>query len=104
MYYEIEKREKYEDSDERADSDMAIVNTRRYHSDDEPFIHLLHSVRFNPDRPYELPIEQLWALFRRVSRRSSPAFESVAAGGARYHSHPCERLRALFFCNLTATV
>ncbi|MED6164742.1 hypothetical protein PIB30_093077 [Stylosanthes scabra] len=27
IYYEIEKREKYEDSDERADSDLAIVKT-----------------------------------------------------------------------------
>ncbi|MED6151432.1 hypothetical protein PIB30_082427, partial [Stylosanthes scabra] len=66
IYYEIEKREKYEDPDERADSDLAVAKTRRYHFDDEPFIHPLHSVRFHPDRPYELPIESLLALRRRV--------------------------------------
>ncbi|MED6188016.1 hypothetical protein PIB30_081930 [Stylosanthes scabra] len=53
IYYEIEKREKYEDSDEKADSDLAIVRTQRYHFEDEPFIHSLHSVRFDLDRPYE---------------------------------------------------
>ncbi|MED6168924.1 hypothetical protein PIB30_016209 [Stylosanthes scabra] len=45
IYYEIEKRDKYEDSDERADSNLAVVRTRRYHIDDEPFIHPLHSAR-----------------------------------------------------------
>ncbi|MED6174348.1 hypothetical protein PIB30_068221 [Stylosanthes scabra] len=51
IYYEIEKREKYEDFDKRADSDLAIVKTQ--------------SVRFNTDRPYELPIESLLALRHR---------------------------------------
>ncbi|MED6199555.1 hypothetical protein PIB30_077050 [Stylosanthes scabra] len=64
IYYEIEKREKYEDSDERADSDLAVVKTQRYHFDDEPFIHPLHSVRFDPDCPYKFPIESLLALRR----------------------------------------
>ncbi|MED6212195.1 hypothetical protein PIB30_080880 [Stylosanthes scabra] len=51
IYYEIEKGEKYEDSDERAYADLAIVKTRTYHFDYEPFIN-----------PYELPIESLLAL------------------------------------------
>ncbi|MED6127991.1 hypothetical protein PIB30_093348, partial [Stylosanthes scabra] len=63
--YEIEKREKYEDFDERADSALAVVKTQRYHFDDEPFIHPLHSIRFDPYRPYELPVESLLALRRR---------------------------------------
>ncbi|MED6111253.1 hypothetical protein PIB30_050861 [Stylosanthes scabra] len=50
IYYEIMKREKYEDSDERTDSDLAIVKTRRYHFDDEPFIRPLHSIRSGPSR------------------------------------------------------
>ncbi|MED6187776.1 hypothetical protein PIB30_079732, partial [Stylosanthes scabra] len=61
IYYEIEKREKYEDSNERADSDLAIVKTRRHHFDDEPFVHLLHSIRFDLDHPYDLPVESLLA-------------------------------------------
>ncbi|MED6140024.1 hypothetical protein PIB30_089277 [Stylosanthes scabra] len=65
IYYEIEKREKYKDSDERADSDLAIVKTRRYHFDDESFIYPFHSVRFDPDCPYELPVKSLLALKRR---------------------------------------
>ncbi|MED6175652.1 hypothetical protein PIB30_080415 [Stylosanthes scabra] len=54
IYYEIEKREKYEDSDESTDLELAVVRTRRYHSDDEPFIHPPHIIQFDPDRPYEL--------------------------------------------------
>ncbi|MED6139718.1 hypothetical protein PIB30_086423 [Stylosanthes scabra] len=69
IYYEIEKQEKCEDSDERADEDLAIVETRRYYFDDEPFIHPLHSVRSDPDCPYELPIESLLALRRRDPSR-----------------------------------
>ncbi|MED6139079.1 hypothetical protein PIB30_080507 [Stylosanthes scabra] len=86
IYYEIEKREKYEDSDERADSDLAIVKMRRYHFDDEFFIHILHSIQFDLDCPYELPVESLLALRCRdpskkkdsslqessLSRRASP--------------------------------
>ncbi|MED6174081.1 hypothetical protein PIB30_065448, partial [Stylosanthes scabra] len=55
IYYEIEKCEKYEDTNERADWDLAVVKMRRYHFDNEPFIHPLHSIRFDPDRPYEIP-------------------------------------------------
>ncbi|MED6197178.1 hypothetical protein PIB30_054236 [Stylosanthes scabra] len=76
IYYEIEKREKYKDSDERADADLAIVRTHRYHFDDEPFIHPLHSVRFDPNRPYELPVESLVALKRRSpSRGRDPSLQ-----------------------------
>ncbi|MED6144041.1 hypothetical protein PIB30_011834, partial [Stylosanthes scabra] len=34
---------------------------RRCHFDDESFVHHLHSVRFDPDHPYEIPIEALMA-------------------------------------------
>ncbi|MED6200837.1 hypothetical protein PIB30_089147 [Stylosanthes scabra] len=64
IYYEIEKCKKYEDCDERADSDLAIVKTQRYHFDDEPFVHPLHSIHFDPDRSYELAVESLLA-YRR---------------------------------------
>ncbi|MED6213469.1 hypothetical protein PIB30_093717 [Stylosanthes scabra] len=55
IYYEIESREKYEDSDEIVDSDLAVVKRQRYHFDDEPFIHPLHSIQFDPDRPLRSP-------------------------------------------------
>ncbi|MED6200321.1 hypothetical protein PIB30_083962 [Stylosanthes scabra] len=74
IYYEIEKHKKYEDSNESVDSDFAIMKTRRYHFDDEPFIHPLHSVRFDPDRPYELPVESLLALrCRNPSKKKDPS-------------------------------
>ncbi|MED6137854.1 hypothetical protein PIB30_068898 [Stylosanthes scabra] len=47
-YYEIEK---YVDSDERADSNLAVVKMRRYHFDEGSFIHPLHSVRFGLNHP-----------------------------------------------------
>ncbi|MED6225837.1 hypothetical protein PIB30_097533 [Stylosanthes scabra] len=65
IYYEIEKCEKYEGSDERADLDLAVVKTPRYHFDDELFIHPLHSIRFDLDRSFELLVESLLPLKRR---------------------------------------
>ncbi|MED6148608.1 hypothetical protein PIB30_054684 [Stylosanthes scabra] len=52
------------------------MKTRRYHCDDEPFIHPLHSVRCDADRPYELPVESLLALrcrdFSKKKNSTSP--------------------------------
>ncbi|MED6171223.1 hypothetical protein PIB30_038850 [Stylosanthes scabra] len=61
IYYEYKKREKFEDYDMNADAELGTFKIRRYHFDDESFVHLLHSVRFDPDRPYEIPIEALMA-------------------------------------------
>ncbi|MED6184681.1 hypothetical protein PIB30_049829 [Stylosanthes scabra] len=61
IYYEYEKREKFEDYDMKADAELGTFKIRRYHYDDESFVHPLHSVQFDPDRPYEIPIEALMA-------------------------------------------
>ncbi|MED6187993.1 hypothetical protein PIB30_081742 [Stylosanthes scabra] len=61
IYYEYEKREKFEDYDMKADAKLGTFKIRRYHFDDESFVHPLHSVRFDHDRPYEIPIETLMA-------------------------------------------
>ncbi|MED6157160.1 hypothetical protein PIB30_020827 [Stylosanthes scabra] len=61
IYYEYEKSEKFEDYDMNADAELGTFKIRRYHFDDESFDHPLHSVRFDPDRPYENPIEALMA-------------------------------------------
>ncbi|MED6124476.1 hypothetical protein PIB30_059223 [Stylosanthes scabra] len=61
IYYEYEKRGKFEDHDMRADAELGTFKIRRYHFDNESFVHPLHSVRFDPDRPYEIPIEALMA-------------------------------------------
>ncbi|MED6177273.1 hypothetical protein PIB30_096620 [Stylosanthes scabra] len=61
IYYEYEKREKFEDYNMKADAELGTFKIRRYHFDDESFVHPLHSVRFDPDRPYEIPIEALMA-------------------------------------------
>ncbi|MED6144565.1 hypothetical protein PIB30_016837 [Stylosanthes scabra] len=57
IFYEYEKREKFEDHDMRVDAELGTFKIRRYHFDNEFFVHPLHSVRFDPDRPYEIPIE-----------------------------------------------
>ncbi|MED6107653.1 hypothetical protein PIB30_016096 [Stylosanthes scabra] len=59
IYYEYEKREKFEDYDMKADDELGTFKIRRFHFDNESFVHPLHSVRFDPDRPYEIPIEAL---------------------------------------------
>ncbi|MED6217517.1 hypothetical protein PIB30_018327 [Stylosanthes scabra] len=88
IYYEYEKREKFEDYDMRADGELGTFKIRRYHFDNESFIHPLHSVRFDPNCPYEIPIEALMAdkiasaskseessaERRRSSRRPSPHY------------------------------
>ncbi|MED6210966.1 hypothetical protein PIB30_069159 [Stylosanthes scabra] len=61
IFYEYEKREKFEDHDMRADAELGTFKIIRYHFDNESFVHPLHSVRFDPDRPYEIPIEALMA-------------------------------------------
>ncbi|MED6146746.1 hypothetical protein PIB30_037563 [Stylosanthes scabra] len=61
IYYEYEKREKFEDYDMKADAELGTFRIRHYRFDDESFVHPLHSVRFDPDRPYEIPIEALMA-------------------------------------------
>ncbi|MED6210092.1 hypothetical protein PIB30_060867 [Stylosanthes scabra] len=61
IYYKYEKREKFKDYDMEADAELGTFKIRRYHFDDESFVHPLHSVRFDPDRPYEIPIEALMA-------------------------------------------
>ncbi|MED6136998.1 hypothetical protein PIB30_060927 [Stylosanthes scabra] len=92
IYFEIEKREKYEDSDVKVDADLAIMKTCRYHFDDEPFIHPLHNVRFDPNRPYELLIELLLALRRRdPSRGRDPSPQR--SGPSRRVTGPHNRSR-----------
>ncbi|MED6124992.1 hypothetical protein PIB30_064187 [Stylosanthes scabra] len=61
IYYEYKKREKFEDFDMKADAEMGIFKIMRYHFDNESFVHPIHSVRFDPDRPYEILIEALMA-------------------------------------------
>ncbi|MED6199699.1 hypothetical protein PIB30_078437 [Stylosanthes scabra] len=88
IFNEYEKREKFEDHDIRADAKLGTFKIRRYHFDNESYVHPLHSVRFDPDRPYEIPIEALMAdkiasaskseesstERRRSSRRPSPHY------------------------------
>ncbi|MED6111416.1 hypothetical protein PIB30_052094 [Stylosanthes scabra] len=61
IYYEYEKREKFEDYNMKDDAELGTFKIRHYHFDDESFVHPLLSVRFDPDRPYEIPIEALMA-------------------------------------------
>ncbi|MED6185352.1 hypothetical protein PIB30_056195 [Stylosanthes scabra] len=50
IYYEYEKHEKFEDYELKADAELQTFKIRRYHFDDESFVHLLHDVKFDPDR------------------------------------------------------
>ncbi|MED6108986.1 hypothetical protein PIB30_029327 [Stylosanthes scabra] len=61
IYYEYEEREKFKDYDMKADMELGTFNIKRYHFGDESFVHPLHSVRFDPDCLYEIPIEALMA-------------------------------------------
>ncbi|MED6147178.1 hypothetical protein PIB30_041680 [Stylosanthes scabra] len=80
IYYEYEKREKFEDHDMTADAELGTFKIRCYHFDDESFVHPLHSVRFDPDRPYEIPIEAL------VANKSFSASKSEESSAERQRS------------------
>ncbi|MED6223735.1 hypothetical protein PIB30_076985 [Stylosanthes scabra] len=45
----------------KADAELETFKIRRYHFDDESFVHSLHSVRLDPDCPYEILIKALMA-------------------------------------------
>ncbi|MED6205646.1 hypothetical protein PIB30_019585 [Stylosanthes scabra] len=49
IYYEYEKREMVEDYNMKADAELGTFKNRRYHLDDEAFVHPLRSVRLDPD-------------------------------------------------------
>ncbi|MED6213588.1 hypothetical protein PIB30_094871 [Stylosanthes scabra] len=61
IYYEYVKRDKFEDYDLKADAELGTFKIRCYHFDNESFVHPIHSVRFDPNRSYEVPIELLIA-------------------------------------------
>ncbi|MED6161652.1 hypothetical protein PIB30_062760 [Stylosanthes scabra] len=83
IYYKYEKHEKFEYYDRKADVELGTLMIRRYHFDDESFVHALHSVRFNPDRPYKVHIEALMA------DRPLSSFENGKSSTRR--SHPSRR-------------
>ncbi|MED6190206.1 hypothetical protein PIB30_103610 [Stylosanthes scabra] len=56
IYYEYEKCENL-----KANAELGTFKIRRCHFDDESFVHPLHSIRFDLNRPYELPIKALMA-------------------------------------------
>ncbi|MED6143994.1 hypothetical protein PIB30_011239 [Stylosanthes scabra] len=74
IYYKYEKREKFEDYDMKTDVELGTFKIRRYHFDDESFVHPLHSVRFDPDRP------------SRSSRRQTPQYSPRGMPTAQ-HEH-----------------
>ncbi|MED6120338.1 hypothetical protein PIB30_020018 [Stylosanthes scabra] len=87
IFYEYEKREKFKDHDTRADAELGTFKIRRYHFDNESFVHPLHSVQFDPDRPYEIPIEALMA--DKIASASKS--EESSAERRRSSRHPSSR-------------
>ncbi|MED6129598.1 hypothetical protein PIB30_109437 [Stylosanthes scabra] len=88
IYYEYEKHEKFEDYDEKADAELGTLKIRCYHFDNESFVHPLHSVRFDPDRPYEIPIESLLA----AQPLSSSGNRKSSTRGSHATSRSCPTL------------
>ncbi|MED6219861.1 hypothetical protein PIB30_039711 [Stylosanthes scabra] len=85
IYYE------YEDYDTKADAELGTFKIRRYHFDDESFVHPLHSVRFNPDRPYEIPIEMLMADKVLSSSKDEKSSTRRSHSSRRPRSHSSRR-------------
>ncbi|MED6184808.1 hypothetical protein PIB30_051022 [Stylosanthes scabra] len=79
VFSEFEKREKYEDEDEKPHAELGIVKD----TVDEFFVNPLHNIRFDPDRPYEIPIKSL--LISQVLNSSGNGKSSAQC------SHPSRR-------------
>ncbi|MED6144562.1 hypothetical protein PIB30_016834 [Stylosanthes scabra] len=88
IYYDYEKREKFEDHDMRADAELGTFKIRRYHFDSVSFAHNLHSVRFNPDHPYEIQIEALMA-----DKIASASKSEESSAERRRSSRPSDSVR-----------
>ncbi|MED6157164.1 hypothetical protein PIB30_020831 [Stylosanthes scabra] len=84
IYYEYEKREKFEDYNMKADAELGTFKIRCYHLDNEAFVHPLHSARFDPDRLYEIPIKALMA----DKILSSSKDEKLSTGRSRSSRRP----------------
>ncbi|MED6135454.1 hypothetical protein PIB30_046668 [Stylosanthes scabra] len=84
IYHEYEKRVKFEDYDMKADTELGTFNIRCYHFDDESFVHPLHSVSFDPDCPYKIPIKALMA----YEILSSSKDEKSSTGRSRSSRRP----------------
>ncbi|MED6207682.1 hypothetical protein PIB30_037984 [Stylosanthes scabra] len=65
IYYEYEKREKFEDYDMKADAELGTFKIRRYHFDNESFVHPLLSASKD---------EKSTAERSRSSKRPSPHY------------------------------
>ncbi|MED6202040.1 hypothetical protein PIB30_101394 [Stylosanthes scabra] len=70
----------------RADAELGTFKIRRYHFDNKSFVHPLHSVRFAPDRPYEIPIEALMA--GKIASASKSEESSVERRRSSRHPSP----------------
>ncbi|MED6171396.1 hypothetical protein PIB30_040347 [Stylosanthes scabra] len=86
IYYEYEKREKFEDYDMKADAELGTFKIKRYHFDDESFVHPLYSVRFDPDHPYEIQIEALMA--KKILSASKDEKSPTERSGSSRHPLP----------------
>ncbi|MED6126557.1 hypothetical protein PIB30_079605 [Stylosanthes scabra] len=87
IYYEYEKRQKFEDYDMKADAELRTFKFRRYHFDDESFVHPLHGVRFDLDRLYEISIEALMADKVLSSSKNEKSSTRKACSSSRPSPH-----------------
>ncbi|MED6207407.1 hypothetical protein PIB30_035508 [Stylosanthes scabra] len=87
IYYEYVKREKFEDYDMEADAELGTFKIRRYHFDNESFVHSLHSVRFNPNRLYVIMIEALMADKILSASKSEKSFAERQRSSRRPSPH-----------------
>ncbi|MED6163616.1 hypothetical protein PIB30_081667 [Stylosanthes scabra] len=83
IYYEYEKPEKFKYYDMKANAELGTFKIRHCHFDGESFVNPLHSVRFDPDRTYEVPIEALMA--------DQPFSSSKTGKSSARGSHPSRR-------------
>ncbi|MED6182569.1 hypothetical protein PIB30_029702 [Stylosanthes scabra] len=93
IYYEYEKHEKFEDFNMKADAKLGTFKIRRYHFDDESFVHPLHSVQFDLDRSYEIPIEALMA--DKILSASKDEKSSTERSRLSKRPSPCYSLRSM---------
>ncbi|MED6149185.1 hypothetical protein PIB30_060068 [Stylosanthes scabra] len=88
VYYECEALKEYDDIDVKPTEELGTIKIQRYHFKDQKFTRLVHSGRFDPDRPYEFPIAMLVGDCSFSTPRSTPSSNVMPLRAPRTRPSP----------------
>ncbi|MED6109281.1 hypothetical protein PIB30_031941 [Stylosanthes scabra] len=88
VYYEYEAHKEYDNVDIEQTANLGAIKIYRYHFEDKKFSRLVHSGRFDPDRPYEFSITMLGRDCLFGAPRSTPSSSTIPPRAPHTRSRP----------------